>query len=119
MGYLKTSALGVEERRVKALISLPSLPVSASGLGHGFRVDVAIVVWQKTSAIKVPSSALLRENGDWAVFVVDNGKAQLRTLRIEKNNGTEASVLQGLQVNEKVILYPAAELGDGMAVEQR
>ncbi|WP_369856702.1 efflux RND transporter periplasmic adaptor subunit [Candidatus Thalassolituus haligoni] len=119
LGYIKTSALGVEERRVKALISLPSLPVSASGLGHGFRVDVAIVVWQKTSAVKVPSSALLRENGDWAVFVVDNGKAQLRTLRIEKNNGTEASVLQGLQVNEKVILYPAAELGDGMAVEQR
>lgn len=74
------------------------------------------MIWEKTQAIKVPASALFRENGQWAVFVVNQGKAQLRQVSIEKNNGTEASVLKGLQVDERVILYPTAVLSDGLAV---
>lgn len=119
LGFIKTSALGVEERRVKAIIQLQNLPSSASNLGHGFRVDVAIVIWEKTQTIKVPASALFRENGQWTVFVVNQGKAQLRQVSIENNNGTEASVLKGLQLDERVILYPTAVLSDGLAVVQR
>jgi len=118
-GFIKTSALGVEDRRVNAIVQLHDLPVSATGLGHGFRVDVAIVVWNKDDAIKVSTSALFRDNGEWAVFIVDSGKARLRQITVEKNNGTEASIESGIFVDERVILYPAAELADGMSVAQR
>ena len=119
LGFIKTSALGVEERRVKAIVALNKLQNTAVNLGHGYRVDVAIVVWEKSNTIKVPSSALFRENKQWAVFVVNHSKAQLRTVTVEKNNGTEASILQGLQVDERVILYPASDLVNGAAVAQR
>ena len=119
LGFVKTSALGVEERRVNAIIQLQNLPQSATRLGHGFRVDVAIVIWEKDKAVKVPSSALFRENKAWAVFVVHKGKAKLRPVVVEKNNGTEASITEGLQKDDHVILYPAADLVDGVSVAQR
>ncbi|MGB1263368.1 MAG: efflux RND transporter periplasmic adaptor subunit [Cognaticolwellia sp.] len=119
LGFIKTSALGVEERRVKAIVKLDELPPSAANLGHGFRVDVAIVVWEKSQAIIVSSSALFREAGQWSTFVVSNNKAQLRAVTVEKNNGTQASITSGLSAQDSVILYPAAELVDGLSVAQR
>ncbi len=117
--FVKTSALGVEERRVNAIIQLLDLPESASALGHGYRVEASIIVWEKDDATIVPSSALFRENGQWSVFVIRNNRAHLQRVTVEENNGTNASILAGLAPSDQVILYPAAELADGSSVSQR
>jgi len=118
-GFTKISALGVEEQRVNTIVRLTDPRIAEINLGSGFRVEARIIVWEDDDAIIVPSSALFREQGDWAVFVVTDGEAGRRTVRIGRNNGAQAQVLEGLRKGETVILYPASEITDGTRVEQR
>jgi len=118
-GYTKYSALGVEEQRVGTIIEFTEAWEIRQSLGHGFRVEVKIVVWEDQNALVVPSSALFREANKWAVFTVDEGKASKRSVKIGQNNGLQAQVLEGLSEDENIILYPGANLIEGAAVEQR
>jgi HlyD family secretion protein len=118
-GFTKVSALGVEEQRVNAVIRFTDPQELRRKLGHGFRVEAQIIIWQKEDALLVPSSALFRDGKQWSVFVVDSGTATIRTIEIGKNNGITAQVLKGLEEGEQVVLYPAAELTDGVKVSQR
>ncbi|MEQ9569704.1 MAG: HlyD family efflux transporter periplasmic adaptor subunit, partial [Longimicrobiales bacterium] len=58
--FTEVSTLGVEEQRVNVIGLLDDPP---EGLGVGYRVDVAIVVWQGRDVLTVPSSALFRRAG--------------------------------------------------------
>jgi HlyD family secretion protein len=118
-GFTKVSALGVEEQRVNTIVRLTDPRIGEIDLGSGFRVEARIVVWEDRDAIIVPSSALFRDEGNWAVFVVADGRAEHRPVRIGRNNGTQAQVIEGLSEGETVILYPAAEVSEGTRVEQR
>ena len=117
--FTKVSALGVEEQRVNVVVRFTDLQESLGRLGHGFRVEARIVVWEDRDALTVPSSALFRSDGKWAAFVVEDGVARLRTVETERDNGVEAQVLEGLRPGERVILYPASDLTDGARVVQR
>jgi HlyD family secretion protein len=118
-GFTKFSALGVEEQRVNVIIRFADPQSALVGLGHGFRVEARIVVWEDDNALVVPSSALFRDGRDWAVFLVENGRAQRRQVTIGHNNGVQAQVLSGLEVEDRVILYPASSLSDGMRIAPR
>ncbi len=118
-GYTKFSALGVEEQRVETTIAFTDPPTGADRLGHGFRVEVRIVIWQDEAALVVPSSALFRHGRGWAVFRVIDGRARLSPVRIGHNNGTQADVEDGLNAGDRVILFPAASLADGSKVASR
>lgn len=89
------SALGVEEQRVPITVALTGPPEDRRALGHGYRVEARIVVWQNEDALRVPASALFRTGENWSVFVVEEGVAALRTIQIGRNNGIVAEVLEG------------------------
>lgn len=118
-GISKFSALGVEEQRVTAVIRFTSPAETYKGLGHGFRVEARIVVWNDNDTLIVPASALFRDGGEWAVFQVENGTTALRPIRLGRNNGVDAQVLEGLQDGEEVVLFPSSGLADGMSVAER
>ncbi len=118
-GFTKVSALGVEEQRVNTLIRFADSPEALRKLGHGFRVEVQIVIWEDKNAPVVPSSALFREGRDWAVFVVTDGTATLHRVGIGRSNGIEAQVTEGLGPGDLVILYPSSELTHGAKVSKR
>lgn len=118
-GFTKISALGVEEQRVWVLVDIDDTPSPQRPLGDAYRVEARIVVWESDDVIKVPAGALFREGADWAVFVIDHGKARLRTLQIGHNNGLEAEVLEGLAEGEQVIVHPGDQIRDGRAVKAR
>jgi HlyD family secretion protein len=118
-GFTKTSALGVEEQRVKAIIKFTGLPARRRALGHGFRVEVQIVIWEAKDALTVPSSALFRQSGDWAVFKVEGDRATLTKLVIGRNNGTLAEVRSGIEAGATAILYPGPSLTEGTKVIRR
>lgn len=118
-GFTKVSALGVEEQRVNTIIRFTDPPEARARLGHGFRVEAQIVVWEDRNALTIPSSALFRETGEWAVFVVAGDTAVLRQVKIGHNNGIAAQVLSGLESGERVILYPSSGLSDGAVVMRR
>jgi HlyD family secretion protein len=113
------SALGVKEQRVAVTVTLTGPPEDRRALGHGYRVEARIVVWQSQDALRVPASALFRSGDDWAVFAAEDGTARLRKVEIGRNNGIDAEVLEGLAPGDRVILYPSAALTDGTAITQR
>lgn len=117
--FTKVSALGVEEQRVNVIMRFTDPQELRRKLGHGFRVEAQIIVWQEDDVLLFPSSALFREGKQWSVFVVDTGTASIRTVEIGKNNGFSAQVLNGLEAGEQVVLYPATELSSGVKVSQR
>jgi len=118
-GFTKYSALGVEEQRVKTTIRFDSDKARRAALGHGFRVETRIVVWDASDALIVPSSALIRSGSNWAVYRVESGKAVLKAVEVGHNNGISAELLGGLEEGQQVVLYPPAELSDGSRVKPR
>lgn len=118
-GFTKYSALGVEEQRVKSYASFLSPARDRAGLGHGFRVEARIVVWEKEDALTVPSSALFRQDGGWALYLVEGGRARLKKVSVDQNTGRVAALATPLAEGAKVILYPGPEISDGTAVTPR
>ncbi|MCC6373231.1 MAG: RND transporter, partial [Moraxellaceae bacterium] len=45
--------------------------------------------------------------------------AQLTSVNVGYNNGTQAQILSGLKTGEQVVLYPTPQLVDGVNVVQR
>lgn len=119
-GFTKVSALGVEEQRVNAVIDFTGPPEARARLGHGFRVTVAIRVWEAPNRLRVPIGALFREAGGWSVFIVDgDGRAQKRPVRIGRMNDEVAELLGGLSAGDRVILHPGDRIAAGVRVSAR
>ncbi|MFQ5956059.1 MAG: efflux RND transporter periplasmic adaptor subunit [Kiloniellales bacterium] len=118
-GFTKVSALGIEEQRVNVIIDFTDPPAKWRPLGHGYRVETAIVVWRQADVLKLPVSALFRDRDSWSVFVVSEGRARLRRIAIGRNNGIEAQVLEGLLEGEQVVLHPSDRVTDGARIVVR
>jgi len=118
-GFTKFSALGVEEQRVNTVIKFSDPPEHRKSLGHGFRIETRIVIWEDKDVLVVPSSALFRQQENWVVFVIYDGVAVLRKITIGHNNGIQAEVRSGLEAGDKVILYPSAGLTNNSRVVRR
>lgn len=119
-GFTKYSALGVEEQRVNAVITLIDPPEMRPNLGHGYRVEARIVIWQDSNALIVPASALFRDSlGNWAVFQVKEGIAEQVVVQVIQNNGVQAAIGAGLAQGDQIVLYPSAGLESGAAVAMR
>ena len=119
LGVTKFSALGVEEQRVQVEIDLLSPTAERPGLGHGYRLKVGIIIWQRDDVLTVPASALFRQGDMWAVFAVDDNVDKLTPVSIGRSNGISTEVTEGLSQGQKVIIYPSAALQDGLSVVPR
>jgi len=118
-GYTKVSALGVEEQRVHVIVDFTSPRRLWQRLGDGYRVETKFVVWEGADVLQIPASALFRHNGGWAAFVVRDGRAQLRPVKLGHRNGLKAEVLQGIKAGEQVIIHPDDKVRDGGRVRVR
>lgn len=119
-GFLKVSALGVEEQRVNVVIDFVEPRRAWARLGHGYRATVRIAVWSAPDVVQVPVSALFRSGRDWSVFTVDSG-GRARPTRVEVGpmNDESAVVRRGLRPGDRVILHPGDRVNDGVRVRQR
>ncbi len=118
-GFVKVSALGVEEQRVNVIVALDDPRSVWEALGDGYRVEVRVILWQGSNVLKVPSSALFRRGNDWAVFVAEDGRARLRVVTIGQQTGIEAQVLEGLTDGDRVLVHPSDQVVDGVQIEAR
>ena len=118
-GFLKVSALGIEEQRVHVWVELLDPQPVRADLGHGYRVEVNIETDRARDVVRVPVSALVRAGGDWAVFVAAGGRAQLRRLALGRMNDRLAEVRRGLAEGDRVILFPAESIADGTPIRIR
>ena len=118
-GFLKVSALGIEEQRVRTTIDFVGPPEEWSRLGHDYRVIVHVTVWGEPNVLNVPVSALFRQGEEWAVYSVKNGRAQATQAKIGHRNNRSAEVLSGLSEGDRVVLHPSDRIRSGVAVIQR
>ncbi len=118
-GFTKVSALGIEEQRVNVIIDFTDPAESRRRLGHGFRVEVRVVVWEEEDVLRVPLTALFRHGEAWAVFAEDEGRARVRPVEVGRRGRREAEIRGGLSEGTVVLRYLSEGVADGARVEAR
>jgi len=114
-GFMKVSALGVEEQRVNVIVNFADSS-DAVRLGDGYRVEVRIVLWKDDNVIKVPVGALFRQGEGWAVFVVEEGRVRRQTVQLGQRNENVGQITGGLEAGATIVLHPPDTLMDGARV---
>ena len=118
-GFTKVSALGVEEQRVNVVLDFVDAAGACALLGDAYRVEARIVLWEGRDVLKVPTSALFRDNGQWAVYLVTDDRARRMLVQLGRQTGQEAEVTSGLSEGMLVIVHPGDELRDGARIANR
>ena len=118
-GFLKVSALGIEEQRVRTTIDFAEPSETWSSLGHDFRVIVHVTVWSGNDVLTIPVGSLFRKANDWAVYSVKGGRARTTIVQIGHRNAQMAEVLSGVSAGDRVVLHPSDRVREGSPVAQR
>lgn len=93
-------------------LDLPATP----GLRAGAFGRVAIPVGE-SPILRVPSTAVTLRGQLESVFLVVDGRAQLRLVRTGKSQGDETELLAGVTAGESVVVSAATPLRDGQPVQ--
>ncbi|RFA27326.1 hypothetical protein CAI21_14940 [Alkalilimnicola ehrlichii] len=118
-GFTEVSALGVEEQRVTVIADLLSPGEQWERLGDDYHVDASFILWQDDETLQVPEGAVFRRAEGWASFVVIDGRAELRPVRIGRRADLRAQIVDGLEPGEVVIVHPAPAIEAGSRVAPR
>ena len=104
-------------RSVRVRISIPREVSSRAVVGGFARAQINGRV---SDAMSVPRTALVSDEGQPAVFVLQDGKAARKAVVIDDPGGgvsQRVRILSGLTPGEQVIVEGAADLTDGQAVK--
>lgn len=114
----KISALGVEEQRTNVILQFTP-EAKGKPEAHDFRVDVRVVVGRAENAVRAPLGALFRRGEGWALYKVIDGKAVVSEVTAAEADGRFRAITRGLQPGEQVIVFPSADIADGVRVKAR
>src|SRR5210317_267241 len=114
-GFLKISALGIEEQRVNVIIDFTT-DEGWERLGHGYQVESRVVLSEASDVLAVPLTALFRDGEHWAVFVDDDGRARLQHVETGQRDGVIAEIINGLESGDRVIAHPSDRVIDGIRI---
>ena len=112
--YEKVSALGVVQRRVPVLVSLPS----ADLLEPGYEVQVKIETSQKSKVITLPRTALrINNKGQNEVLTVINGKIKHLPVTIGIKNPEKMEIISGLKAGQIVVRDASTDIKENTRVK--
>jgi HlyD family secretion protein len=66
--------------------------------------------------LQVPTSALFRHGDGWSVFVIEQGRARQRDVRVDHRGTFETEIVQGLNEGDVVVRNPSDRIADGLRV---
>jgi RND family efflux transporter MFP subunit len=87
-----------------------------SELRHGFHVSLEIKIDGKGTALAVPHSALMEEDGVDVVYVIKDGVLKRREIQKGSMNDEFIEIKEGVKKDELVVITPNEGLHDGMEV---
>lgn len=105
-------AVDPASRTFRVKLDLPT----ESGLRAG-QFGRVLVPAGVSAALRLPVSAIVTRGQMELVFVVADGRAQLRIIKTGKRLGDEVEIVSGLTAGETVVTAGAASLRDGQPVE--
>ena len=97
-------------------VKLALLPTRGLMSGQFARLIVPV---GESSSVRVPATALVQRGQMEIVFVVADGRAQLRLVKTGKRFGDEIEIVSGLDGGESVVKDGVAQLADGQPVEAK
>ncbi len=107
--------------RIEIDLANPTDPTHPEGiLKHGMYGAVAITLEAgNKDSVRIPSSCLIGDakDGEGTVYVVRNGRAEKRQIRLGKDNGIVVEVLDGLNANDQVVAKNNSAVEDGTPVQ--
>jgi hypothetical protein len=74
---------------------------------------------QPRPRLLVPKAAVRTSDGASIVFVVQNGQAERRAVKVGANEGDQVEVVSGLNAGDRVIVSAPGTLTDGARVKER
>ncbi len=110
----ETSSLGVRQKKVAVTIK-PIL--SEFSLIIGSEADVKVITEEKSGVVVVPAGAVFDYQGSSCVFVVDSGKAVIRTVERGIRNESFAEITDGVQEGETVLSSPDNSIEEGVRIK--
>lgn len=93
-------------------LDLPPTP----GLRAGSFARVAVPMGE-IDGLRVPSEAVIQRGQLEYIFVVAEGKAQLRLVKTGKHDGKEVELLAGAAAGDRVVISGAAQLREGQPLQ--
>jgi len=88
-------------------------------LSAGIYCTVELKIPRRTPSAAVPADALIFNRNGTQVAVVNNGKAEIRKVKVTRDLGTRVEVDTGVKWGDQVILNPPVNLADGSKVQPR
>lgn len=127
---LSIDALGKEEK-IKGVVSIVppassptrlfQVKIDIENSDHrikpGMFADVDIVTGTKENVIIAPKDAILIKKHGNIAYVVEDGKAVERLIKIGVTNGTQVEVVEGLKAGEKIVVKGQNLLKEGTPVK--
>lgn len=115
-GFTEISALGVEEQRVRVIADITAPHSRWRGLGDAYRVEAEFILWSDEDVLQIPSNALFETDDGYAVYVIADGVARKRAVRIGHEGGLNVEIREGLSRGESVVLQPSKAITEGTRV---
>ena len=100
----------------RTLLTEIDIPNPDGALPSGIYCTVELKIPRRAPSLAVPAEALIFNRNGLQVAVVNNGKAEIRKVRVTRDLGTRVEVDAGVKSGEQVILNPPVNLVEGSKV---
>ena len=87
-----------------------------AGLKPGYSVRVTLTLDQRANALVIPTRAIVGAAGSQAVFMIREGRAERRRVRVGSDLDGKTEVFEGLAAGDTIITTGGALLRDGASV---
>jgi RND family efflux transporter MFP subunit len=103
----------------RTLLTEVDLPNPDGALSAGIYCTVELKIPRRTPSFVVPAEAVIFNRNGVQVAVINDGKAEIRKVRVTRDRGTQVEVDRGVKAGDQVILNPPVTLADGSKVQPR
>ena len=114
-----TRIADAQQSGTRTLLTEIDLPNPDGALRSGVYCMVELKIPRRTASFLVPAEAIISNRNGLQVAVVNNGKAQIRKVRVARDLGTRVEVDTGVKRGDQVILNPPVNLVDGSKIQPR
>jgi len=112
-----TRIADAQQSGTRTLLTEIDLPNPDGALRSGIYCMIELKIPRKTPSLVVPAEAIIFNRDGLQVAVVNNGKAEIRKVRVTRDSGTKVEVDAGVKPGDRVILNPPVNLVEGSKVQ--
>lgn len=110
------SSLGVEEQKIEVRIRCNKGILEVHNIKPNTGLDVKLITEDK-NAIYVPYKSVFELDNVKNVFVIENGKLNLKQVKTGIENDNQIEIINGISVNDNVVSNPSNDMKNGTRVK--